>query len=96
MLDHGVRERMKLDPLTLSRPARMSFRQRIRLGGENSRIKLHNVVTRSSEYYHTSRTHMGLNDDAPFPRKAERSERGAVIAIPQVGGLHHRYTRRAA
>ena len=48
------------------------------------------------EYYHESRTHMGLNDDAPLPRQVERPERGAVIAIPQVGGLHHRYTRRAA
>jgi len=48
------------------------------------------------EYYHDARTHMGLNDDAPFPREVERSERGAVSALPQVGGLHHHYTRRAA
>jgi transposase InsO family protein len=48
------------------------------------------------EYYHESRTHMGLDDNAPIPREVERPERGAVSAIPQVGGLHHRYTRRAA
>ena len=48
------------------------------------------------EYYHESRTHMGLNDDAPLPHEVERPERGAAIAIPQVGGLHHRYRRRAA
>ena len=48
------------------------------------------------EYYHTSRTHMGLNDNAPIPRQVEPTAKGAVIAIPQVGGLHHRYTRRAA
>ena len=48
------------------------------------------------EYYHTSRTHMGLDDNAPIPREVERPERGTVSAIPQVGGLHHRYIRRAA
>ncbi len=48
------------------------------------------------EYYHTSRTHMGLDDNAPLPREVEPPAKGAVSAIPQVGGLHHRYTRRAA
>jgi hypothetical protein len=32
--------------------------------------------------------------DAPEPRAIMR--RGEIIAIPQVGGLHHRYERRAA
>ena len=48
------------------------------------------------EYYHTSRTHMALDDNAPIPREVEPPAKGAVSAIPQVGGLHHRYTRRAA
>ena len=48
------------------------------------------------EYYHTSRTHMALDDNAPIPRQVELPAKGAVIAIPQLGGLHHRYTRRAA
>ena len=48
------------------------------------------------EYYHTSRTHMALDDNAPLPRQVEPPAKGAVLAIPQVGGLHHRYTRRAA
>ena len=29
-------------------------------------------------------------------REAEPPDEGDVISIPQVGGLHHRYTRRAA
>lgn len=45
-------------------------------------------------YYHRSRTHLGLAKDAPEPRAILR--RGEIIAIPQVGGLHHRYERRAA
>ena len=47
-------------------------------------------------YYHESRTHLSLAKDAPEPRPVHSPERGAVVAIPQVGGLHHRYERRAA
>jgi putative transposase len=45
-------------------------------------------------YYHCSRTHLALAKDAPDPRAIMR--RGEIIAIQQVGGLHHRYERRAA
>ena len=30
-----------------------------------------------------------------FPREVEPPEAGKVVAIPHVGGLHHRYTRAA-
>ena len=46
-------------------------------------------------YYHESRAHLSLDRNAPMPRKIERPEQGAVISIPQVGGLHHRYARAA-
>ena len=46
--------------------------------------------------YHGSRTHLALEKDPPEPRAVEPPERGAVVALPQVGGLHHRYVRRAA
>jgi putative transposase len=45
-------------------------------------------------YYQCSRTHLALAKDAPEPRAIMRQ--GEIIAIPQVGGLHHRYERRAA
>jgi putative transposase len=48
------------------------------------------------DYYGHSRTHLALAKDAPQPRAVEKAEQGPVIAIPQVGGLHHRYQRRAA
>ena len=48
------------------------------------------------EYYHESRTHLSLAKDPPEPRPVHPPELGAVVAIPQVGGLHHRYERRAA
>jgi transposase InsO family protein len=47
-------------------------------------------------YYHESRTHLSLAKDPPEPRPVHPLELGAVVAIPQVGGLHHRYERRAA
>jgi putative transposase len=47
------------------------------------------------EYYHRSRTHLSLGKDAPEPRAIQPPEMGSVVAVPQVGGLHHRYERRA-
>ena len=46
-------------------------------------------------YYHDSRTHLSLDRNAPNPRHVEPRSRGKVVAIPQVDGLHHRYTRAA-
>jgi putative transposase len=48
------------------------------------------------EYYERSRTHLALNKDAPVPRAIQPPEMGEVIELPQLGGLHHRYDRRAA
>jgi hypothetical protein len=47
-------------------------------------------------YYHESRAHLSLAKDTPEPRPVHSPELGAVVAIPQVGGLHHRYERHAA
>jgi len=47
-------------------------------------------------YYQRSRTHLALAKDAPEPRAVEPPAQGRVVSIPQVGGLHHRYLRRAA
>jgi putative transposase len=47
-------------------------------------------------YYHRSRTHLALEKDTPEARSVQAAELGRIIAIPEVGGLHHRYERRAA
>jgi transposase InsO family protein len=47
-------------------------------------------------YYHHSRTHLSLDKDAPETRPVQAADAGRIVAIPQVGGLHHRYERRAA
>jgi len=57
---------------------------------------LRRILTRYFGYYHQARTHLSLDKDAPDGRPIEPPERGPVIPIPEVGGLHHRYLRRAA
>jgi putative transposase len=54
------------------------------------------ILARYFAYYHRARTHLSLDKDAPDGRPIEGLEVGTVIAIPEVGGLHHRYVRRAA
>jgi putative transposase len=57
---------------------------------------LRRLVKDYVEYYNSSRTHLAIEKDAPAPRPIAPPPAGRVIAIPQVGGLHHRYERRAA
>jgi transposase InsO family protein len=47
-------------------------------------------------YYHESCTHLSLAKDAPMSRPVQGPDAGSIFAIPEVGGLHHRYERRAA
>ena len=48
------------------------------------------------EFYHGSRTHLAPGKDTPELRGAQPPQAGGIVAIPMVGGLHHRYERRAA
>jgi len=57
---------------------------------------LRRILKSYFDYYHRSRTHLSLAKDAPEPRAMQPPELGAVIEIAEVGGLHHRYERRAA
>ena len=54
------------------------------------------TLARYFAYYHGARTHLSLDKDAPHGRPIEPPELGRVIAVREVGGLHHRYIRRAA
>ena len=54
------------------------------------------ILTSYSKYCHRSRTHLGLAKDAPDHRPVSELSTGTIVAIPEVGGLHHRYERRAA
>jgi putative transposase len=54
------------------------------------------MLTAYVAYYHRFRTHLSLAMDCPEPRPISSPDRGRVIAVPEVGGLHHHYERQAA
>ncbi len=57
---------------------------------------LRRILTRYFAYYHRARTHLALDKDAPDARPIEPAVAGRIMQLPEVGGLHHRYIRRAA
>ena len=57
---------------------------------------LRRLLTDYFSYYHHWRTHQALEMDCPMPRPVQRPELGPIMEIPEVGGLHHHYERRAA
>lgn len=61
--------------------------------GERS---LRRTLAEYFDYYHNWRTHLSLAKDAPEERRAQLPIEGRVFEIPEVGGLHHHYERRAA
>lgn len=56
------------------------------LGGRHLRRMLENYF----EYHHRSRTHLALAKDIPESRAVQPPEQGAIVELPEVGGLHHR------
>jgi hypothetical protein len=49
---------------------------------------LRSILTGYFQYHHWTRTHLS--------RRIQPASAGNIIAFPEVGGLHHRYERRAA
>ena len=47
-------------------------------------------------YYNKTRTHLALEKDTPIHRQRCGPNATPIVAIPEVGGLHHRYERLAA
>ena len=58
-------------------------------------LRRRRILAEYFAYYHSSRTHLSLAKDSPETRDVEPAAGGAVRAIT-MGGLHHRYTRKAA
>jgi transposase InsO family protein len=61
-----------------------------------SEAHLNRILTSYVEYYNRSRIHLSLEMDSPVTRPVQTRDQGEVMPVPQVGGLHHRYERRAA
>jgi transposase InsO family protein len=56
---------------------------------------LQRVMNLYCTYYGGTRTNLSLDKDSPIPRPIAPASAGRIVAIPQVGGLHHRYDRAA-
>ena len=54
---------------------------------------LRRLVRSYVEYYLKDRTHLSLAKDAPAGRPVtpKPSAEASVVAVPRIGGLHHRY-----
>ena len=57
--------------------------------------QLQRIVSAYLSYYHQCRPHLSLANNAPELRAVEPAGSGAVVALPHLGGLHHRYARCA-
>jgi len=57
---------------------------------------LQRLLTSSCASYHRYHTHLSWAMDCPALRPTQLPERGKVIAVPDVGGLHHHDERAAA
>jgi transposase InsO family protein len=57
---------------------------------------LRHILSGYFQYHYRTRTHRSLDKDCPQHRLIQPPLAGKIIAFPEVGGLHHRYERRAA
>jgi len=57
---------------------------------------LRRILSSYLRYYLGARTHLSLDKQCPDPRPIQPSDKGNVIALPHIGGLHHEYRRLAA
>ena len=60
-----------------------------------SESHLRRILRSCLGYYHRTRTHLSLAKDAPETRAIQCAELGKMIEMAEVGGLYHRYERRA-
>jgi len=54
------------------------------------------ILSKYIQYYNGTRTHLSLAKDAPDGREIQPKERGRIVSVKRIGGLHHEYCRMAA
>jgi transposase InsO family protein len=64
----------------------------------NNEAHLKNIFCSYFAYYHNDRTHLSLGKDTPNGRPIQPRPAGKckIIALPRMGGLHHRYEWKKA
>ena len=90
-LERGERENLLLPALIGS--IRRECLDHVIVFNESS---LRRLLNRYFTYYLRSRTHLALGKDSPVSRPVQPPELGAVVGLPEVGGLHPRYERQTA
>ena len=63
-----------------------------------NKTHLKNILMEYFEYYHEDRTHLSLGKNTPYgrPEKSRPVGKCKLIALPRIGGLHHRYMWKKA
>jgi putative transposase len=56
---------------------------------------LYRILKDYMDYYNNCRTHLSFKKNSPEPRDVQEPEKGKVVSIPKVGGLHHLFKRVA-
>jgi putative transposase len=56
---------------------------------------LRRLLSEYVRYYHTDRTHLGLEKDTPNQRARAEQRGSRILSFPRLGGLHHRYGHAA-
>ena len=54
---------------------------------------LKRILSSYVDYYHSARTRMSFEKDAPDGRVVQPFAKGRVVELRRVGGLHHLYAR---
>ena len=57
---------------------------------------LKRVLSSYVHYYQSARTYLSRDKDTPDGRAIHSPEKGTIVELPRVGGLHHEYVRMAA
>ena len=52
---------------------------------------LYRILKDYMDYYNNCKTHLSLKENSPEPRDVQEPEKGKVVSIAKVGGLHHLY-----
>ena len=59
-----------------------------------NRNQVKNILAEYIAYYNTKRPHQGI--DQHIPKERVLQEKGKILKMPILSGLHHHYYRRAA